>query len=207
MGDQQGIKNQTGLVITVTESIRAFLLSVSDDQCLSQELRELAVALSSATNASYKQIRSLWIQSDVETRPALISLFSGSNFVFASPKPREKSEELKERLSKLKEQAERREYQELVKDITPKKDVYEPFSTYKDQIGFGLHVALIMFIGYLVGHFAFRALFNNNPIMNSAGGILGLVFGMFLEKLLFIIRTSEPNLKSPSSTSRMKKNQ
>ncbi|XP_039000515.1 uncharacterized protein LOC120126373 isoform X2 [Hibiscus syriacus] len=158
--------NQTGLVITLTESIRSFLLSISDDPRLSQELQELALALSSATDASYKQIRSLWIQSDVEARPGLISLFSGSNFVFASPKPREKSEELKERLRKLKEQAERREYQELVKDITPKKNVHEPFSTYKDQIGFGLHVALIMFTGYLVGHFAFRALFNHSPIMN-----------------------------------------
>ncbi|KAK8650317.1 hypothetical protein V6N13_139962 [Hibiscus sabdariffa] len=199
--------NQPGLVITLTESIRAFLLSASNDPRLSQELRELALTLSSATNASYKQIRSIWIESNAATRPGLISLFSGSNFVFASPKPREKSEELKERLRKLKEQAERKEYQELVKDITPKKDVYEPFSTYKDQIGFGLHVALIMFTGYLVGYFAFRALFNHSPIMNSAGGILGLVFGMLLETLLFIIRTSEPNLKSPSSTSRLKKNQ
>ena len=44
---------------------------------------------------------------------------------------------MKERLRKLKEIAERKEYQELVKDITPKKDYYEPFSTYKDQLGFG----------------------------------------------------------------------
>ncbi|KAK8484117.1 hypothetical protein V6N13_122621 [Hibiscus sabdariffa] len=204
-----GDPNQSGLVISVTESLRAFLTSASNDPLLSQGLRELALALalSPATNASYRQIRSLWIASNVETRPRLISLFSGSNFVLTSPKPREKSEELRERLRKLKEQAERREYQELVKDITPKKDVYEPFSTYKDQIGFGLHVALIMFTGYLVGHFAFRALFNHSPIMNSAGGILGLVFGMLLETLLFIIRTSEPNLKSPSSSSRFKKNQ
>lgn len=196
-----------GLVITVTESIRSFLLSASNDRRLSEELRELALTLSSAANAPYKQIRSIWMESAFDTRPELISLFSGSNFVFTSPKPREKSEELKERLRKLKELAERKEYQELVKDITPKKDLNEPFSTYKDQIGFGLHVALTMFTGYLVGYFAFRALFNHSPIMNSAGGILGLVFGMLLETFLFIIRTSEPNLKSPSSTSRLKKNQ
>ncbi|KAG8475700.1 hypothetical protein CXB51_032413 [Gossypium anomalum] len=184
--------NQPGLVITMTESIRSFLLSASNDHCLSEELQELTLTLSSAANAS----------------PRLISLFSGSNFVFTCPKPREKSEELKERLRKLKELAERKEYQELVKDITPKKDLNEPFSTYKDQISFGLQVALTMFTGYLVGYFAFRALFNHNPIMNSAGGILGLVFGMLLETFLFIIiRASEPNLKSPSSTSRLKKNQ
>lgn len=48
-----------------------------------------------------------------------------------------KSEELKARLKKLEEMAERKAYQELVKDITPKKDVDEPFSSYKDQLGFG----------------------------------------------------------------------
>ncbi|TYI70021.1 hypothetical protein E1A91_D08G192600v1 [Gossypium mustelinum] len=113
--------NQPGLVITVTESIRSFLLSASNDRRLSEELRELALTLSSAANAPYKQIRSIWMESVFDTRPGLISLFSGSNFVFTSPKPREKSEELKERLRKLKELAERKEYQELVKDITPRR--------------------------------------------------------------------------------------
>lgn len=48
-----------------------------------------------------------------------------------------KSEELKARLKKLEDIAERKAYQELVKDITPPKDVPEPFSSYKDQLGFG----------------------------------------------------------------------
>lgn len=41
------------------------------------------------------------------------------------------------RLRKLEEVAERKAYDELVKDITPKKGVEEPFSSYKDQLGFG----------------------------------------------------------------------
>lgn len=49
-----------------------------------------------------------------------------------------KSAELQARLKKLSEAAERKEYDELVKDITPKKSVEEPFSSYKDQVGFGL---------------------------------------------------------------------
>lgn len=48
-----------------------------------------------------------------------------------------KSEELKARLKKLEDVAERKAYQELVKDIAPQKDVQEPFSSYKDQLGFG----------------------------------------------------------------------
>ena len=33
--------------------------------------------------------------------------------------------------------AERNAYEELVKDITPKKTTDEPFASYKDQLGFG----------------------------------------------------------------------
>lgn len=114
---------------------------------------------------------------------------------------------MKERLRKLEEVAERKAYQELVKDITPRKETDEPFSSYKDQLGFGLHVALTMFTGYLVGYAAFRALFSHSPVMNAAGGILGLVCAMLLETLLFIIRTSNQDLRSSSSTSKLKKDQ
>lgn len=48
------------------------------------------------------------------------------------------SEELQARLKKLAAAAEENAYEELVKDITPSKSVEEPFSSYKDQIGFGL---------------------------------------------------------------------
>jgi hypothetical protein len=48
-----------------------------------------------------------------------------------------KSEELKARLKKLRDLAERKAYQGLVKYIAPKEVVQEPFSSYKDQLGFG----------------------------------------------------------------------
>lgn len=117
---------------------------------------------------------------------------------------------MKARLKKLEELAERKAYAELVKDITPKKPE-EPFSSYKDQLGFGLHVAVTMFTGYLVGYVAFRALFGHNPIMSAVGGFVGLVCGMLVETLLFIIRTSDHNdgssSSSSSSTSNLKKDQ
>lgn len=43
-------------------------------------------------------------------------------------------------MKKLAELAEQREYTELVKDVVPKKDDTEPFSSYKDQIGFGKRI-------------------------------------------------------------------
>ncbi|XP_059440817.1 uncharacterized protein LOC132173361 [Corylus avellana] len=196
-----------GLVISSTEGIRLFLSTASEDPHLSPELRQIASDLSSQCNVPYKSLRALWFASRPSTRPALIQLFSGSEFVFTSPKPREKSEELKARLRKLEELAERNAYQELVKDITPKKDDTEPFSSYKDQLGFGLHVVVMMFTSYLVGYAAFRALFNHSPAMNAAGGILGLVGGMLVETLLFIIRTSNQDHRSSSSASKLKKNQ
>ncbi|XP_043696480.1 uncharacterized protein LOC122646910 [Telopea speciosissima] len=202
-----GSLNCSGLVVSSNETIHSYLRSVSEDPSLSDDLRQTASNLLSESSIPYKSLRLLWFASPSATRPKLLHLFSGSDFVFSSPKPREKSEELKARLKKLEDLAERNAYKELVKDITPKKDTDEPFSSYKDQLGFGLHVALTMFTGYLVGYAAFRAMFNHSPVMNAAGGVLGLVFGMLMETLLFIIRTSSPDIQSASSTSKLKKNQ
>ncbi|KAL6979887.1 hypothetical protein U1Q18_021543 [Sarracenia purpurea var. burkii] len=195
-----------GLILSNTDTIRSFLIAASDDPFLPQHLRKTACDLSDRSSVPYRSLRSLWFHSHPSTRPNLLCLFSRSDFIFTSPKPREKSEELKARLRKLEEVAERKAYQELVKDITPKMGTDEPFSSYKDQLGFGLHVVVTMFTCYLVGYASFRALFGHTPVMNAAGGILGLVCGMLVETLLFIIRTNE-DLRSSSSTSKLKKNQ
>ncbi|KAK1368230.1 ATPase, vacuolar ER assembly factor, Vma [Heracleum sosnowskyi] len=186
-----------GLSISTTDTIRSLMLSSlsTDDNLLLQP------------SIPYTSLRSIWFSSDPSTRPELLSLLRGSTLIFPSPKPREKSEELKVRLRKLEEVAERKAYDELVKDITPRKGVEEPFSSYKDQLGFGLHVVLTMFTGYLVGYAAFRALFGHSPVMNAAGGILGLVVGMLVETLLFIVRASTIEKKSTFTTSQAKKNQ
>ncbi|XP_038876067.1 uncharacterized protein LOC120068388 [Benincasa hispida] len=198
----------SGLVLSNTEAIRSFLTSASIDSQLSDELRQIASDLASQQNIPYKPLRAIWFAKESSARPDLLRLLAGSEFVLTSPKPREKSEELKARLKKLADVAERKAYQELVKDIAPKKPIEEPFSSYKDQLGFGLHVVLIMFTGYLVGYALFRALFRHDPIMSAAGGILGLVFGMLVETLLFIIRSSNyDNRSSSSSHSKLKKSQ
>lgn len=197
-----------GLNLSNTDAIRSFLISASGDFTLSSVLRQSASDLASQPSVSYKSVRSIWFASDPSTRPDLLRLFSGSVFVFYSPKPREKSEELKARLRKLQEVADRKAYAELVKDIAPRKGTdVEPFSSYKDQLGFGLHVVVTMFTGYLVGYAAFRALFSHNPVMNAAGGILGLVGAMLVETLLFIIRASNQEKRSSPPTSQLKKNQ
>ncbi|KAL8150541.1 hypothetical protein V2J09_020349 [Rumex salicifolius] len=210
--DGEEFTSSGGLLLSNTEIIRSFFSDVAADDRLSQHHRDAAASLSSQPSVGYRSLRSIWSASDPSTRPPLFSLLRGSSFVLCSPKPREKSEELKARLRKLEELAERKAYAELIKDITPKKSVDEPFSSYKDQLGFGLHVVVTMFSGYLLGYAAFRALFSHNPVMNAAGGILGLVLAMLVETLLFIIRSSEYDRKSSSpaashTASHQKKNQ
>eukprot|EP00268_Persea_americana_P002832 TRINITY_DN10867_c0_g1_i1.p1 TRINITY_DN10867_c0_g1~~TRINITY_DN10867_c0_g1_i1.p1 ORF type:complete len:209 (+),score=47.27 TRINITY_DN10867_c0_g1_i1:171-797(+) len=197
-----------GLIITNNDTIRSFLSSASQNPDLSYELQQIASNLSSQSSIPYKGLRNLWSASPSASRPKLLHLFSGSDFVLTSPKQREKSEELKERLRKLADLAERNAYKELVRDITPMtRTPADSFSSYKDQIGFGLHVVVTMFTGFLVGYAAFRALFNRNPVMSAAGGILGLVCCMLLETVLFIIRTSDSSTAASSSTSKLKKQQ
>ncbi|KAL6547998.1 hypothetical protein OROHE_009703 [Orobanche hederae] len=200
-----------GLIISLTDTIHIFLTEASTDSHLSKDLRDLSSSLIMHSTIPCQSLKTIWFGSRRETRPDLSSLLSGANFIFTSPKPREKSEDLKVRLKRLEEAAERKAYQELVKDVTPKKDVEEPFSSYKDQLGFGLHVVLTMFTGYLLGYAAFRALFGSSPAMNAAGGILGLVGAMLVETFLFILRASYQDRPSPtgssSSTLKIKKNQ
>ncbi|CAD6204608.1 unnamed protein product [Miscanthus lutarioriparius] len=196
-----------GLAVAATDPIRSFLLTAAASVDLAADLRDLASDLISDPAVSYRALRTIWCANPPDTRPQLRDLLQGADFVLRSPKPREKSDQLKARLEKLREIQERKEYAELVRDVVPpsEDDSPEPFSSYKDQIGFGLHVVVIMFTGYLVGFAMFKALFNNSAVLNAAGGILGLVGGMLVETVLFIIRSSSKELAS--SVPRSKKAQ
>ncbi|KAL5781728.1 hypothetical protein ACOSP7_006757 [Xanthoceras sorbifolium] len=83
-------KRSPGLVISNSESIRSFLVLALRYSQLSPELQEIAFNLSSLNNLPYKSIRNIWVASHPSTRADLIRLFSGSAFVFTSPKPRER---------------------------------------------------------------------------------------------------------------------
>lgn len=80
----------TGLVVSATELIRSFLSTASEDPHLSPELQQIASDLLSQHNVPYKSLRAIWFASQPTTRPTLIQLFSGSDFIFATPKARHK---------------------------------------------------------------------------------------------------------------------
>ncbi|KAG2241373.1 hypothetical protein Bca52824_096643 [Brassica carinata] len=88
--DQPDPKDASGLILSVSEPMRSFLALACDDLRLSDELRDIASDLRSRKTVPYKLLRGIWTGSDPSTRPDLLGLFSGSEFVFTSPKPREK---------------------------------------------------------------------------------------------------------------------
>ncbi|KAK9120562.1 hypothetical protein Syun_018179 [Stephania yunnanensis] len=206
MGMEGLTSSSNGLIIAISDNIRQFLLLAAKDSDLTEELQKLLWI--SHLRAPF-HINVLGISGLHRLhRPDLSSSNCFTDqILFSLALNLERSQELKARLRKLEDLAERKAYRELVKDITPQEDASEPFSSYKDQLGFGLHVALTMFTGYLVGYAAFRAMFNHSPPMNAAGGILGLVFAMLLETFLFIIRSSGQGLATSSSATTQKKRQ
>lgn len=180
-----------GLVLKSNLAIREFLeLAVSLANTDSAKILSSAGKYVFSDEVPYTAIRDIWFQIEPSRRPKFSRLLAGASFVLPSPKPREKSKELKDRLERLQEMADRKEYDALVRDVSLKKQDQQYFSSFKDQLGYGLHVIVIMFTGYLVGYASFRALFGHNPVMNAAGGICGLVSAMLLETFLFIIRSS-----------------
>lgn len=81
---------RVGLVISSTHSIRTFLAGASNDANLSLELRQTSSDLLLQSDIPYAPLRAVWMASDPSSRPDLSRLFAGTQFVFSSPKPREK---------------------------------------------------------------------------------------------------------------------
>mmetsp|Transcript_29531 Transcript_29531/g.56760 ORF Transcript_29531/g.56760 Transcript_29531/m.56760 type:complete len:227 (-) Transcript_29531:163-843(-) len=115
---------------------------------------------------------------------------------------RTRSPELEERVARLRLVQQEREYAALTADVSARETAaqnVESFSTFKDQIGFGAHVAAAMLTLMLLGGCAARAV-SASPVAELAGVLLGAVVGMLAEVLLFIIRTTRatPEMKPPS---------
>eukprot|EP00850_Spirogloea_muscicola_P006247 SM000029S10542 [mRNA] locus=s29:767396:768903:+ [translate_table: standard] len=117
---------------------------------------------------------------------------AGSDILLNSPRIREKSPELQARLAELQDAADRRAYDELVHDVSRRavaEQGREYVSSYRDQLGFGLHVILTMFTGFMSGWTLLKAI-SRDVVLHTAGGTLGLVAGMLLETVLYMIRVS-----------------
>eukprot|EP01018_Ginkgo_biloba_P023371 Gb_39407 [translate_table: standard] len=159
MGD---VSQPYGLVLQKNPAIREFLVgAASSADTESSEIRSSAGKYALEDAVPYTVIRDIWVQMAPSERPQFCSLLAGITFVLASPKPREKyyqmilkswafaftdeldtckylqSKELKDRLQRLHEVADKKAYDMLVRDVTLKNEDKEYFSSYKDQLGFG----------------------------------------------------------------------
>ncbi|CAM6121538.1 unnamed protein product [Calypogeia fissa] len=182
-----------GLKFHSTPKLREFLRKVAASTTVS--MKSQAIALDYAEDESavvpFVFLRDVYKELEPGDRSPIHQVLVGSSMFLESPKPREKSEELKARLKKLQELADKKQYDELVHDITKHTIEPEYFSSFKDQLGFGLHVVLTMFTGFVFGYAIFRSLFRETPVLHAAGGALGLMAGMILETLLFIVRDAQ----------------
>ncbi|BBN17955.1 hypothetical protein MPTK1_7g18290 [Marchantia polymorpha subsp. ruderalis] len=181
-----------GLKLQNTPKLRDFMKKVAGSPKTSADCRCDMIKYEKESAVPYEILRQAFAQRALDDLQPIHEVLVGSSFVLESPKPREKSEELKARLQKLQELADNKAYEKLVSDVT-KKSNYEPevFSSYKEQLGFGLHVVVTMFTGFAFGYSVFRSQFRDNPVIHAAGGALGLIIGMLLETLLFIVRDAQ----------------
>ncbi|CAI7735098.1 unnamed protein product [Closterium sp. NIES-54] len=180
----------------------------------------------SNSDTARSEIASSGIASSAKSSDWLLhEVLEGSHVLLpAPPEPPKKSAELEARLAALKEAEEQRQYRELVRDVVPKGakgrgaiggaggvDDEDDFggqggssylASYREQLGFGMHVVGVMFTCYLLGHFAASALIKDQPALHPVGGAVGLIFGMLLETTLFIIRTTQLEEKQAKQRSK-----
>eukprot|EP00243_Klebsormidium_subtile_P002718 TRINITY_DN15511_c0_g1_i2.p1 TRINITY_DN15511_c0_g1~~TRINITY_DN15511_c0_g1_i2.p1 ORF type:complete len:194 (+),score=48.62 TRINITY_DN15511_c0_g1_i2:268-849(+) len=188
-----------GLVFKQTPKIRDLLSDAIALPSLPSEIGAQLVPLLDDDSAlvPYPLLRTICqsIREEEKDRagPYLHQVLQGASPHLVSPAPRQRSKALEARLAKLRIEAEEREYAELVRDVTKKqREEAErvPFATYKEQLGLGLHVIFTMGTGYACGYYFLRALFPHDYTLHQLGGVLGIMLGMLLETLLFIIRSA-----------------
>jgi len=155
-----------GLLLRSSLNIKALLATAAANESLpvvAPVLHHAAVKFLNADVVPYPIVRDLWLHLSPGYGVPFHQVLKGSSLVLQSPKPWERS---KERLIKLQE-VDQKAYKEVVKDITQHdhdgERVY--FSSYREQLGFGLHVVLIMFTGYIFGYTIFQSQFQNFPAL------------------------------------------
>lgn len=111
-------------------------------------------------------------------------------------KPSGKPPELSARLEHLKRQLEQEQYDEMVADVIRQEQMAKEASegglvTYRQQLSFGLHVIAMMAAFYAFGHVAGIAI-TSNKAAHPIYGLALMVVALFMETMLFVIRTSVP---------------
>lgn len=202
------------LVLRRTDAISGFLTQAATSPDLRAELQAAAQELLAGQDVSWSQLRTIASelrQSAGSTNGLLLrSVCHGSQLMLKSPPRREKSKELQDRLLKLQKQVDQASYNRMVSDVTKQERAAAALrsgalQTYKQQISFGLHVAVMMGTFYAVGHIAGTALSPKTSV-RAACGLFALVLAMLVETMLLMIETNrfegpKINRKQPEPSS------
>ncbi|KAK9804939.1 hypothetical protein WJX73_001051 [Symbiochloris irregularis] len=177
------------MYLSQTKELQQVLAEAAACDRLDTACREDAAELAQAESVEWNKLWPIYQKfrdcSD-ESGPWLHLACQGSRLILPRPKARVKSPELLARLARLQKEQESREYNKLVHDITKeernaKEAAENSLVTYKEQLGFGVHVVVMMGTLYAVGHVAGMSL-SKNKAHHAAGGLLGLVIALFLEQ-------------------------
>eukprot|EP00976_Prorocentrum_cordatum_P048935 987607-Prorocentrum_minimum.AAC.1 len=198
------VRSQEPCSLRRSEGILQLLRQASKSSDIPQEMRTQASSLlTSDESIPWVVLRNVCsalraASGESNVGPWLHQVAAGGGLDLKPPPTRTKGPELEARLKKLRVLEEERKYAELTSDVRVKERLAndtEHFSTFKEHIGFGTHVIVVMFTLFLLGHHAAKHV-SESPIIQISGGLFGAIIGMMVETLLFIIRASRDPVKN-----------
>mmetsp|Transcript_8917 Transcript_8917/g.29488 ORF Transcript_8917/g.29488 Transcript_8917/m.29488 type:complete len:212 (+) Transcript_8917:58-693(+) len=190
-----------GLQLGLTDAIRETLLEAAGHPSVDKATREEARSSMEGTKVSMRllkavceELRPLRQRAGMDG-PYMHKIAAGSGLALDKPPVREKPPELVARLKRLQEAEDQRKYDSMVEDVTKAEREAVAIAegggmrTYKEQLGFGLHVIAMMGTCFAIGHVGARGL-RDDPVIRMLAGVLGAAMGLLIETLLLIIRSS-----------------
>ena len=146
--------------------------------------------------------------------PWLHDVCRGARLRYPSPPRRPRNPALEERLQKLRARQEEEAYRSMVQDVDATSTAGESggVAPYKEQIGFGLNVVVLMGVGFALGFVALGGLAGEGDpgIAPLVGGLVGATCAMTVETVLCVVecvraheraRTSVPHANARTDTS------
>lgn len=129
----------------------------------------------------------------------VFELLRGS-FVHNAPPPKKRRDpEFEKYLQELRIKQERREYQQLVKDLPgnaePTASFGSEYSAAQRELSTGVNILSLMITGFVVFWYAGSSMFPDSNIKAIFCGFGGLVAAMFLEIFLFLVRDQKEQIK------------
>mmetsp|Transcript_6682 Transcript_6682/g.16996 ORF Transcript_6682/g.16996 Transcript_6682/m.16996 type:complete len:243 (-) Transcript_6682:717-1445(-) len=143
-----------------------------------------------------------------QSLPWLQEVCEGTTFSYRAPETKHKpNPEFRRKMEELRTRIENEKYAEMVKDVERTGDgdndsLY--LASYKEQIGFGLNVVVLMGTLFALGY-AVGLKISTNPTIPLVGGLAGSIAALIMETTLFVIRSDRSQRASERRTKPQRK--